>query len=194
MKNILYTCSTGDYDNIIEPVDKRGWTYKVITNGDSSLDFQRQARQIKLCPHLFFEYDQCIWFDANLRFGQEIFDQDHQFVTMQHPFRNCAYDEIKACMKYRKAPSDILKRQIYHYAENGLPVETGMISSGLIFRKNTEAVRSFGEKWFQEILRWTARDQISFSYLAWKHRFDYKTIPYCVEVMTRHKRKAYDGS
>ncbi|HII95756.1 MAG TPA: DUF616 domain-containing protein [Candidatus Methanofastidiosum sp.] len=189
MKRIIFTANINNYDELEIPFVPNGWDFLLFTESGLNTDPQRQARHIKLCPHLYFEFDEAIWIDSNAILKSDlIFNVDFQFVSMKHPHRSCVYDEINACKKYQKANHKELDKQIKNYASNGLPCNTGLISSGLNFRKNTKKVAKFCEKWFSHIKRFTARDQLSFSYLAWKHDFKYQTIPYCVEILRKHKK------
>lgn len=189
MKKIIFTANINNYDITEIPTIPLGWDFLLFTQSKLDTDPQRQARHIKLCPHLYFEFDEAIWIDSNAILKSDIiFSVDFQFVSMKHPHRSCIYDEINACIKYKKADPKLLHKQIKYYASNGMPCNTGLISSGLNYRKNTKKVAKFCEKWFNHIKRFTARDQLSFSYLAWKEGFEYQTIDYCIDIMRKHRK------
>lgn len=189
MKKVIYTAVTNGYDDVVTQDVPQGWELKVFTEGDKELDPQRQARKIKICPHLYFDYDVCVWFDGNLKLDKKAFEQTADFVTLQHPQRNCVYDEADTVKLLSKADPMLVDAQILTYEQNGMPKNHGMIASGYIFRKNTKEVRGFCEAWWKELERFTARDQLSFNYIAWKKDFPYRALPFNSIIKEKYEHK-----
>lgn len=189
MKKVIYTANIGNYDETVIPVVPKGWELKIFTAGDDGLDKQRQARKIKICPHLYFDYDVCIWYDSNLELHPSVFKLDADFITLKHPQRNCIYDEADTCKLLSKAPHDLIDAQTLTYEQEGLPKNVGLIASGFIFRKNTKEVREFCEDWWKELEKFTARDQLSFNYVVWKKDFPYRALPFNSIIVKKYEHK-----
>ena len=47
----------------------------------------------------------------------------------------------------------------------------------MILRRHTDAIRRLNEAWWNEIVRGSRRDQLSFNYVAWKLGLSYATFP-----------------
>jgi hypothetical protein len=195
MKRIIYTCVTNGYDTIAEQsCIPEGWELQVFTGQDPALPPQRQARRMKLCPHWYFEYDECIWFDGNLRIiDPGLFTLTDNLVLMRHPLRTSVYHEAEVCKRYGKAPISTIDAQMRFYHTQSLPAELGLPATGIIFRRNTEAIRTFCEAWWAELAKFTARDQLSFNYAAWTTGTSFRLLDMDTTVVkcTYHRRKDY---
>ncbi|WP_135380945.1 glycosyltransferase [Vibrio tasmaniensis] len=135
-----------------------------------SLDPTRMARYVKTHLHsLLPEYDGIIWCDANIRFDDSIYAQFDKFIMcesdarfIQHPHRNCIYEEAEACIQLNKDNGTTIKSQISNYRKMGIPKDLGMFETGLYFIKpNNEKVNKFYTFWWKEIVNGSKRDQLS---------------------------------
>ena len=97
-------------------------------------------------------------------------NEDSGFLFVgKHPKRDCTYKEAIECIKLKKDTPDHINPQMEQYRSEGFPENFGLPQSCIVFRyHNTEASKSFGEHWFEEIKNKSHRDQLSFSYVAWK--------------------------
>ncbi len=89
--------------------------------------------------------------------------------------RNCVYDEYDAIIslqhKRGKLKDDplIMKQQIQYYKNEGYPKNQGLIFAAVLIRKHhIPIVDNTMEFWYNQILNWSKRDQLSFNYSAWK--------------------------
>ncbi|WP_169053207.1 rhamnan synthesis F family protein [Falsirhodobacter xinxiangensis] len=195
----IYTTLFGDIDDlvpVIAPVEgvdyicftdrpraECGWRQVICDPGMESPNLN--AKTFKILPHKHLaEYDYSMFVDANTLFlGNverliEICLQGGDWVMFQHPLRDDVYLEGCAIIGHlRHAPEKILA-QIRHYAEQGLPRESGMIEASFIWRRHAAAdVASFMEAWWQEITTRSSRDQLSLGYLLWKTGQKPKVLP-----------------
>jgi hypothetical protein len=193
MKKVCYTAIGGGYDDPKTFKRTNGWKYVLFTNVpipkekhngwevvliESELENARFARYCKHNPHKVLENyssDVSIWVDANLTVIanlDNILKQlgNFEFITMDHPYRNCIYQEALECIKQHKDSADIINKQVIQYKREGMPHGNGMIQSGILFRKhNNKNVIEFQEKWWNEVLTKSKRDQLSFNYVKWKN-------------------------
>jgi hypothetical protein len=193
---VCYTCISGGYD-LPKPIRKtEGWRYVLFTNqpmagrdsedweivlvedsGLLGLDQTRFARYHKHNPHKVlsaFDSDISLWVDGNLTVNanlDNVLQQlgEFEFVSANHPKRNCIYDEAMACIKQNKDDHSVISKQVQQYEREGFPRNFGLLQSMILFRKhNQENIREFQELWWNEVLSRSKRDQLSFNYIMWK--------------------------
>lgn len=159
---------------------------EVIVSKGIPNDPVRSARQPKHCPHRFFgNFDWSIWIDnkssllmqpSNIVDELSRQDPDGVFFAFPHFRRNCLYDEAKTVIQNGLDDRKIVRKQIKMYRNEGMPKSFGLIESHFLVRKNVRDVRDFGDAWYEEIKKFSRRDQISFPYLARKMGLHYTEI------------------
>jgi hypothetical protein len=138
---------------------------------------RRTARWHKALPHCCLPgYDAWVWLDgcAELRVSPlelarlGLDETGKDLATFLHHERDCVYEEELACVRYRKDDPAVMAAQTVRYREEGYPERHGMVETTCVVRRDTPAVRAFGEAWWAEMDRGSLRDQLSFNYVAWK--------------------------
>jgi len=133
-------------------------------------DPTRMARYVKMhLNSLFSEYDAVIWCDANIRFDHSVYALFDKFIKndidatfIQHPHRDCVYEEADACIKLGKDSKSTINSQIKRYKELGIKEKSGMFETGLYFIKPENSnVGEFYKCWWREIVTGSRRDQLS---------------------------------
>lgn len=141
------------------------------------------AKKIKFLPHLFLleKYDRSVWVDAKMNvlkpidaLADKLLNRGN-FFAKKHDKRDCVYKEALRAMDH---DPKAITTQIKSYKEDGYPERNGLIASGIIFRnhKNEDLIKC-EEFWWNEVQKFSKRDQISFPYAAWKTDFKYDLIP-----------------
>jgi hypothetical protein len=128
-------------------------------------------RFVKIEPWKYIdaEYDRWIWMDANIYPTTQLPEiPEADIVALSHPTRDCAYQEASACVQLKRATVEELHPQMYSYKQQGYPEHNGMVQTGLLIRKPTEAVKDHAERWAMQIKTFSRRDQLSFNYCLWK--------------------------
>lgn len=59
---------------------------------------------------------------------------------------------------------------------DGYPINNGLVECGIIIRKNNLENINFSKLWWNEFIKFSKRDQISFSYVLWKSPINIKII------------------
>jgi hypothetical protein len=191
-EKIIYTALFGPYEELKEPsVITPGWRYVCVTDQDIKSDWwdicmftgtenpQKDARIIKIKS---FYGDQSIWIDASFQINTNLDDfwNKHYkggITAPRHPVRACAYREAQICMR-RDLDGKNVEKQINRYTNEGMPMNAGLISSGILMRDNSQPVKDFCSLWWDQIVNGSLRDQIGFAYSDWKmpgvaHAFNY---------------------
>jgi hypothetical protein len=193
-KVVVCTAVTGSYDVLHPPATKvPGWDYICFTDEpelarpgwevrallENHLDRPRCSRLPKILAHRFlYDYDISIWVDANLRIIGDLADlcplalAYADIAFFRHGSRRPSVAaEIEACVAYNKAPFEVMSQQYEHYRGKGFPDDAGIIPEGgvIIRRHNRLRVQAAMEEWWAELLRHSARDQISLPYVIWRN-------------------------
>ena len=215
-KIVCYTCITDGYDQILDPlvvspgidficfsdkqIQSKIWKWKQIPKEIESLDKIRQQRSIKICPHKYLkEYDISIWVDGNIQIKNDL----NKFIKQynldvcplwirKHPARDCIYDEAKECIAQRKAPKEVIEKQVLKYKAVNYPAHNKLVESGIILRKHNDTqCQKICDVWFAEVLTESYRDQLSFNYACWATKFRYGTMIYD-NVIIDNKNKFFN--
>lgn len=206
MKVAVYTSIFGGYDALIEDhIQLPGVDFICFTDSkiESTLweirkctpiynDPNRNAKKYKVLPHRYLgEYDYSIWIDGNIKIvgnilelaGKHIYQVYDHNQTALDP-RDCIYKEYQAIMhlgqsnggNYKDNPQ-VMHQQVQRYADEGYPANNGLATNPIILRAhNDERVIDVMEDWWTEIKYGSRRDQLSFDYVAWKHKFKYSFL------------------
>lgn len=200
MSGVIYTAIFGDYDNLKEPtVVTKGWDYRCYTNQNFDSDMWtiikhsgyhysnvKMSKMVKILWHLFFnEHDYVIWIDASLRINCDLnrFVKKYYkppFTLMTHPCRTCLYDEARIVKKEKIDLPKIVDRQINDYRDDGFPKDYGLTANGVMIwdRESAQMYPEFFMFWWNQVAKYSHRDQLSFMYSAWKKEIKYHLIPY----------------
>ncbi|NIS81932.1 MAG: DUF616 domain-containing protein [Anaerolineales bacterium] len=146
------------------------------------LSARRESRRFKILSDWYFpDAEYTLYHDGNIRLKKLFpFDwlRDHDIAVCPHPDTDNAYEEAVRCLKWGKGNQELIKAQIMRYKAEGFPEHVGAVGCSVILRRHTEAVARFNQVWWEEILRGSARDQISFNYVSWKLDIGYDGIPW----------------
>ena len=176
----IYTAIFGPYDTLKEPKVTEGWKYICFTDQPFTSKVWsivkmsggiKEARIIKILPHLFLKDDFTIWVDGSFQINcdlNEFVKNNHKggMSMMLHPWRDCVYEETKACIDQNRADKEDAQRQIDSYRHQGLPRHSGLGATGIVIRNGSKETIKFCDMWWDEMV--TMRDQLSLGYLLWK--------------------------
>ena len=159
---------------------------KVIHDPLDGLDPARAARRAKLMPHRYFpQADWSIWIDnkSRLKVDPERVlaavraQSDAGFFAFAHFRRDCVYHEGQTVRELGLDDDRIVRERMRTYRAEGMPEHAGLIEGHFIVRRHHDPdLIRFGERWFEHVLRYSRRDQISFPYLAWRLGLRYEAI------------------
>jgi hypothetical protein len=123
-----------------------------------------------------------MWVDGNVLIKKDptrLVDEllgDHDIVAVEHPHRDCLYEEAKACTRIGKGDEEKIRAQVLDYRQHGFPDHWGLWHCAMLIRRHAPEVRDFNRMWWEELRRFSGRDQISFPYLVRKSGIDVGTV------------------
>ncbi len=200
----VYTCVTGDYDCIKEPLStEESCDYYLLSDRKySDLKVYRQLdiadfvpgsitgsaeknRWCKMHGHwIFSRYRYSIYIDGAIQLIHPISHYIEQIgasgmALHKHPQRNCIYEEGLRLIANKRGNVDSqkLRKQMVRYLYEGMPREFGLLECGMIVRDNDSDIGcSIMEQWFEEYMKGEKRDQLSFTYILWKNGISLKEM------------------
>ena len=151
---------------------------------DCEFSSRRNAKIYKVLPNLFFpDYDYWFWMDTTHDLIMCPFDViktfmgDSEIGLWNHTTRNCAYEEAEEVKKLKYDHINLLDDQLSFYISENFPKKYGLYELPVIIRKNTEKIKKLNLRWWEQICRFSSRDQISMPYVLWKTNVDIKILP-----------------
>lgn len=195
-KIVIYSCITGDYDDILEPLYvPENIKYVLYTNSKEITSKNWEIRQIpeyiekignnllinryiKMHPHELFknEFDYSIYIDGNIKTISDVssfvnkINNKTGLAIHRHYARDDIYMEVEACILYKKGSKEKLKTQAQNYKNEGMPAHFGLLECNVLVSdlKNETAKTIFDSWWDEFIKSESLRDQISLPYIIWK--------------------------
>ena len=167
--------------------DKTNWTILPIPEIINNLNISiiKKQRFIKLHPHLFFvNYDISIYMDTSCVikgdlniFLEKILSPKFNLFFFEHPRRNSIYSEINSVISMKKELKEKALLIMKRYKNKKFPDNYGLSDNKMIIRKhNKKNCIKLMEKWWDEIYKYSHRDQLSLSYIIWNTGIKVKYI------------------
>lgn len=195
-KHVIYTCITGNYDNLIQQTYyNQDYSYVCYTDNE---DWIKEGiigiwqirplvknnytnvlnnRWHKTHPHeLFPDYEDSIYMDGNIDILHEgLFNRINaklpaDLIIPRHFARDCVYQEIQELRKTKKISKKELEKMKSFLLKESFPQKYGLNENNVIYRKHaSERIKEIMEEWWELILNVAPRDQLSLSYVLWKN-------------------------
>lgn len=188
----IYTCIFGDYDELKEPlVITPGWKYVCYTDRPRESktwevrvihpgNHRTLSKLIKMSQYA--EWERSIYIDASFIINcdlSEFWQRYHmpgKVCVMQHPWRNCPYDEIDEIDRTGRDTREVCDANRTRLENAGILPKSGQAATGIILR---EGHHPFCDEWMQIYLHnGSNRDQVAWAlanavYPDACHRFDF---------------------
>uniref|UniRef100_A0A1J3D3P7 TOD1/MUCI70 glycosyltransferase-like domain-containing protein n=1 Tax=Noccaea caerulescens TaxID=107243 RepID=A0A1J3D3P7_NOCCA len=155
----------------------------VIVKDLPFMDQRLNGKIPKMLSHrLFPNAKYSIWVDSKSQFRRDplgvldalLWRTNSVFAISEHGARSSVYDEAKAVVKKHKATPEEVQVQINQYRNDKLPEDKrfngkkALSEASVIVREQTPLTNLFMCLWFNEVVRYTSRDQLSFPYVFWR--------------------------
>lgn len=193
IKKVVYSILLDDYDIIStfakqkdfkyflfsdEKYKNTNWTIisfpKLKKNKISKI---KMTRYIKLFPHLFFkDYELSIYIDASYVINGDlnelllrVLNPSFDLYLLQHPERSRIFQEFSAVIYYKKEKKKIVNLVKKRYKEKNFPDNLALTENCIIIRRhNNKNIIKLMKAWWNEIKKYSYRDQLSLNYAIWK--------------------------
>ncbi|KAG2545614.1 probable hexosyltransferase MUCI70 [Panicum virgatum] len=155
--------------------------WRIILVSDLPFSDQRLNGKIpKLISHRLFPMARySIWVDSKSQFRRDplgvlealLWRSNSSLALSEHGARSSLYDEAKAIVKKHKATPEEVEVQLDQYRKDGIPDEKkfngkkALAEASVIVRDHAPSTNLFMCLWFNEVVRFTSRDQLSFPYV-----------------------------
>ncbi|KAL0432148.1 UNVERIFIED_CONTAM: hypothetical protein Slati_2549100 [Sesamum latifolium] len=152
-------------------------------------DMRRVGKIPKLLPHrLFPSARYSIWLDSKLRLQLDpllileyfLWRKGYEYAISNHYDRHCLWEEVAQNKKLNKYNHSIIDEQFAFYQADGMRrfnasdtnklLPSNVPEGSFIVRAHTPMSNLFSCLWFNEVERFTPRDQLSFAYTYHKLR------------------------
>ncbi|CAH1422208.1 unnamed protein product [Lactuca virosa] len=198
-KSVVSTCTFGGGDDLYQPIGMSDASLQKI-GVHRNLPFRDQRLNGKipkmLAHRLFPNARYSIWVDSKSQFRRDplgvfeslLWRSKSVFAISEHGARSSVYDEAKAVVKKNKATPEEVEIQITQYILDGLPQDKrfngkkALNEASVIVREHTSVTNLFMCLWFNEVVRFTSRDQLSFPYVLWRVKVlkNINMFPVCI--------------
>ena len=191
----VYTCITGGYDKLIEPLVKPdNIDYYAVTDFDipkdslwkrmdidsiseiKDLSNTLKNRYVKMNPHkIFTDYNYSVYVDGNIKIYTDFTEHINRiskygFAHFKHSRRKSSYEEADACKLLRKVDDDSIDKYVKKLKEENFPDNYGMLECSILARKHSnENCVNIMEQWWEEFKNNVKRDQIILPYILYKN-------------------------
>ncbi|KAG7593891.1 hypothetical protein ISN45_Aa01g026780 [Arabidopsis thaliana x Arabidopsis arenosa] len=164
------------------------WKLVVVKNLPYA-DMRRVGKIPKMLPHrLFPSARYSIWLDSKLRLQLDpllileyfLWRKGHEYAISNHYDRHCLWEEVAQNKKLNKYNHTVINQQFQFYKADGLTrfnasdpfklLPSNVPEGSFIVRAHTPMSNLFSCLWFNEVERFTPRDQLSFAYTYQKLR------------------------
>ncbi|KAK3149216.1 hypothetical protein QOZ80_3AG0214460 [Eleusine coracana subsp. coracana] len=155
------------------------WRIILVSNLPFS-DQRLNGKIPKLISHRLFPMARySIWVDSKSQFRRDplgvleaiLWRSNSSLALSEHGARSSLYDEAKAIVKKHKATPEEVTVQLDQYRQDGIPDEKrfngkkALAEASVIVRDHAPLTNLFMCLWFNEVVRFTSRDQLSFPYV-----------------------------
>ena len=165
-----------DYIAIVDqPYDTTVWNLYSYYNFSSIDNFthRRNAKLYKVLSTILFpDYKYIIWHDGNYELNvdpKDIIEKygEHDFYTIQHPIRNCSYEEMQVIANSGRDNPKLVESQYNYYNQQNFPKQFGLYAMGNSIKCVNVKITTLELKWWEHITKYSSRDQCSFMYCVW---------------------------
>lgn len=189
----IVTALSGDRDNLTDPpvvhpgveyhaFVEKDWPCKVWQqhklipfSNDMYYANRRNAKIYKILIDLFLpDFDFYFWTDPthtvvpNPAKICEEYLIDSDIAVFKHLYRDCVYKESKFVSEVKYDYPDLLDSQMIYYKASGFSENYGLYELPAFIRKNTLRIKALNMMWWEQICKYSSRDQLSFPYVLWK--------------------------
>ncbi|XP_075517232.1 putative hexosyltransferase MUCI70 [Primulina tabacum] len=183
------------------------WRIVVVKNLPYT-DMRRVGKIPKFLPHrLFPSARYSIWLDSKLRLQLDplvileyfLWRKDYEYAISNHYDRHCLWEEVAQNKKLNKYNHTVIDEQFAFYQADRMKrfnasdpdklLPSNVPEGSFIVRAHTPMSNLFSCLWFNEVDRFTPRDQLSFAYTYHKLRRKNPDKPFYLNMFKDCERR-----
>ncbi|KAF5201980.1 transmembrane protein [Thalictrum thalictroides] len=184
------------------------WKIVVVKNLPFA-DMRRVGKIPKFLAHRLFPFARySIWLDSKLRLQIDpllileyfLWRKGYEYAISNHYRRHCVWEEVAQNKRLNKFNHTVIDRQFHFYQADGLKrfnesdrnklLPSNVPEGSFIVRAHTPMSNLFSCLWFNEVDRFTPRDQLSFAYVYHKFRRMNSEKPFRFNMFKDCERRA----
>ncbi|RWR78355.1 Protein of unknown function DUF616 [Cinnamomum micranthum f. kanehirae] len=184
------------------------WRIVVVKNLPYT-DMRKTGKVPKFLPHrLFPSARYSIWLDSKLRLQADpmltleyfLWREGSEYAISNHYDRHCVWEEVLQNKRLNKYNHTAIDEQFQFYQSDGLikfnatdesiPLPSYVPEGSFIVRAHSPMSNLFSCLWFNEVDRFTSRDQLSFAYTFLKLRRMNPKKPFFLNMFKDCERRA----
>ncbi|MFS7934187.1 hypothetical protein Hanom_Chr05g00388641 [Helianthus anomalus] len=184
------------------------WRMVVVSNLPYD-DMRKTGKVPKFLSHrLFPSARYSIWLDSKLRLHTDpmllieyfLWRNNAEYAISNHYTRHCVWDEVQQNKRLNKYNHTAIDQQFLFYQSDGLhkfdpsdpnkPLPSYVPEGSVIVRAHTPMSNLFSCLWFNEVDRFTSRDQLSFGYAFLKLKRTNPDKPFVLHMFKDCERRA----
>jgi FkbM family methyltransferase len=200
-KRLVYTALIGDYEEFSEIPLELGpntdlicftdnpdlksdiWKVRVVTPRFMN-DPIRSARYLKIMgPSLLQDYDESLWIDNTVRITQPVdlifntFLNEVDLCLPFHSYRESVAAEFSAVDLAGYDDTSRIYEQLIHYSQSRMDVlDEKPFWTAILLRKHSDQVKDLMHRWWDHILRYSRRDQLSLNYVLREVNLEFNAL------------------
>ena len=184
-----FVCFTDDPD-----LTSKTWRL-VVVEPRLPADLIRSARHLKIMGHPVLEtYDETLWLDNTVELlapPEAILDDwlaDADIALPLHSFRSSVLDEAEAVLDAGRDDYVRVYEQLSVYLRTApAAVEANPHWTGMLARRHGTAVREAMHGWWENVLRFSHRDQLSFTVTVPRPGLRLRSVPFDNHASPLHR-------
>ncbi|KAK1415913.1 hypothetical protein QVD17_31701 [Tagetes erecta] len=184
------------------------WRMVVVSNLPYD-DMRKTGKVPKFLSHrLFPSARYSIWLDSKLKLHTDpmqlieyfLWREKSEYAISNHYTRHCVWDEVQQNKRLNKYNHTAIDEQFMFYQSDGLhkfdpsdpnkPLPSYVPEGSFIVRAHTPMSNLFSCLWFNEVDRFTSRDQLSFGYTFLKLKKTNPDKPFVLHMFKDCERRA----
>lgn len=181
----------------------------VVVNNLPYDDMRKTGKVPKFLSHrLFPSARYSIWLDSKMRLHTDpiqiieyfLWRKKSEYAISNHYTRHCVWDEVQQNKRLNKYNHTAIDQQFLFYQSDGLhkfdhsdpnkPLPSYVPEGSFIVRAHTRMSNLFSCLWFNEVDRFTSRDQLSFGYTFLKFKRMNPDKPFVLHMFKDCERRA----
>lgn len=153
----------------------RSKTWKFVYVDGEAMDPVRVAKMVKILAHRFVGgYEASLYVNNTVELVSPVSaifaylgEDGPPMVCFRHPERSCIYKEAALVAERGYDDAGTIGEQMAHYRSLGHPEDAGLIFGGVLLRRHNDArLQVVMERWFDQVRKYSYRDQLSFNVVA----------------------------